>query len=251
MHLSQMPGESMNLERVKAIIFDFDGTLVNSAIDFESMKKEFFLALINRGIEPEILKINDSLYENLIRVKSECRNSGKISLLKELDQIIEEVLLKAELQNVENTTLINGAKSVISLLRERGYKIGLLTRGSRTYVMKAFDVVGLSTEEFDAIICRDDFSHDEAKPNGIALTRIAARLGVDTSECVMIGDHPIDLYCAKEAKSNFIGVLSGKYDEEMWEAIGCNDIIGTVADLPRVLWILDGHSKNDRAEKFL
>ncbi|MBC7107441.1 MAG: HAD family hydrolase [Methanomassiliicoccales archaeon] len=229
----------MNLERVKAIIFDFDGTLVNSAIDFDAMKKEFFSALINRGIEPEILAINDTIYGNLARVKAECEKSGKISLLKELDQIIDEVLLKAELENVENTTLINGVKSVINLLREKGYKVGLLTRGSRTYVMKAFNVVGLSTEEFDAIICRDDFSHDEAKPNGIALTRMAVRLGVDISECVMIGDHPIDLVCANEAKSNFIGVSSGKYNEEMWKVIGCDTVIRTVADLPRVLGIAD------------
>ncbi|MDH7508854.1 MAG: HAD family hydrolase [Methanomassiliicoccales archaeon] len=229
----------MNLERVKAIIFDFDGTLVNSAIDFDAMKKEFFSALVNRGIEPNAISTSDTIYQSLARVKDVCEKCGKTLLLEELNRVIDEVLLKAELRNVENTTLIDGVKPVIKFLRENGYKVGILTRGSRVYVMKAFNVVGLSAEEFDAIICRDDFPIDEAKPNGIALKRIATRLGVDASECVMIGDHPLDLACAIDAKSNFIGISSGKYDDETWKSKGCSIVIRSVAELPRVLGFTD------------
>jgi phosphoglycolate phosphatase len=87
----------------------------------------------------------------------------------------------------------------------------------------------------DASVCRDDFPEEEAKPNGKAMVRIAGMMGLRPEDCVLVGDHAMDLKCARSAPSGFVGVLSGSFKSEDWSRHGCDMVIDNVGMLPRLL----------------
>ncbi len=119
-------------------------------------------------------------------------------------------------------------------LRAMGYPLALLTRGSRHYATEALRASHL-TGMLDAIICRDDHDVSEAKPHPEAMRRAAAALNLRPEQCVLIGDHLMDLECARSAGSMFVAVLSGHNGRKGWEDLGVERIIPSIAQLPRYL----------------
>lgn len=225
-------------EPILAIVFDFDGTLVKSAIDFTSMKQKVFSRLINIGVNERFLNWEETIAFNLKNVREKMLQANKSSLLDEIDQVVEEALLESELESVNGTKLIHGVPETINVLKDKGFRIGVLTRGSRRYLKMACQIAGLQLMLFDGVICRDDFPHEEAKPNGIALRRMAMKLGIHPSQCLLVGDHQIDYLCAIDAGASFVGVLTGAFNIEQWSGVGCMTVINSVVDLPALLDIL-------------
>ncbi|MGD0056634.1 MAG: HAD family hydrolase [Methanomassiliicoccales archaeon] len=228
----------MSAETIKAVVFDLDGTLINSMIDFQLMREQVISYLLANGVPSDILNVNDTVTNNLNQFRDFMRVRKQEIMLDRMEHEMNSLLIQVELMNIDRTTQVSGAEEVIRNLRGAGYRMGLLTRGSRTYAMKALDVSGLNDRCFEVVVCRDDFSASEAKPNGRAMERAAEALGLSPKECLMIGDHPMDMQCASTAGSTFVGVLSGWSDAEKWEKKGCGNVIKSIADLP--LW-LRGH----------
>ncbi|MDD1766938.1 MAG: HAD family hydrolase [Methanomassiliicoccales archaeon] len=222
----------MSSDRIRAVIFDLDGTLINSTIDFRLMRERVVSYLLANGIPSEIVNSNDTVTSNLTRFRSFMREKGSEITLEKMELELNSLLIEVELKGVEKTTQIGGAREILRTLRGSNYRTGLLTRGSRTYAMIALAAAGLQNRCFDIVICRDDFPASEAKPDGRAMKRVAESLGLSTGECLMVGDHPIDMHCAVAAGSTFIGVLSGWSDAEKWKASDCRNIVQSIANLP-------------------
>jgi phosphoglycolate phosphatase len=85
------------------------------------------------------------------------------------------------------------------------------------------------------MVCRDDHAEEEAKPAPISLRRAAAGIGFQAQDCLMVGDHMMDLECARAAGSGFIGVLSGSGDEHLWRREGVSMIVSDVGEIPKLL----------------
>lgn len=222
-----------NMKRwIKGVVFDLDGTLINSSIDFMMMRTNLVSYLIEKGIPAGIVSLEQTVGTNLSRFRDYLRGRGEHPKLVELEEGVNAVLTEAELRDVAATTMVNGAARTIALLREKGYLIGLLTRGSRRYALRALDVAGLSPDLFDTIICRDDVPAGETKPNGKAMERMASELCLSPEECVMIGDHPMDQACAAAAGSAFLGVLTGWCDAKVWGNNGCQSVLRSVTEVP-------------------
>ncbi len=229
----------MSPKRLKGVVLDFDGTLVNSAIDFRAMKEALLSELVTIGIPREALDANDTIVANLTRARRSLSETGREGEIPRIENLVNRCMSEVEMRNVGKTTAIAGAREALAALRERGYRVGLLTRGTRLYISSALRVAGFSEKDFDAIICRDDFPEQEAKPNGKAMRRVAEMLGLDIAECVMLGDHPIDLECARASGSEFVGVVSGWSNETVWREKGCGMIILSIADLPGLMAALE------------
>ncbi|OPY31755.1 MAG: 2-deoxyglucose-6-phosphatase [Methanomassiliicoccales archaeon PtaU1.Bin124] len=224
----------------RGVIFDLDGTLVHSTIDFSLMREQVMAALKEMPIPPDLLEQKGAISNNVLKALTYLEGKvdhGKLTAL--LDRL-ENVSTQVELRDVERTTMISGVKEVLDHIQAKGYRIGLLTRGSREYAMRALRASGLNFP-FQATVCRDDFDLREAKPNPIALVRTADLLGLDPSGCVFIGDHFIDQQCAEAAGSGFVGVLTGSNDWEKWSKRPPLVVLISVAELPGLLPQLDGH----------
>ncbi len=161
---------------IKAVLFDFDGTLTRpDSLD---------LSIIKRKIGcPEgslILEYIDSLPAPDQREKA----------LKAVDAF--------ELSAAAEAKPNAGAEDLVRFLRNRGIRVGIITRNSQQSVLRALkNYHRITVNDFDLIITRDDPVNP--KPSGDGIRLAARRLNVATDEVLMVGDYPMDIEAGKRA----------------------------------------------------
>ena len=212
------------LRGIRAVIFDFDGTLAVLNIDFSLMRERIISLIRHFGIEERaireryLLEIIDEVYP-MIREKD---SSGAEEFYDSAHQILHEVELKA----AEEGSLIPGAGGTLRTLRQWGIKVGIVTRNCEEAVRKVFpDIDGYC----DVLISRD--SVDKVKPHPDHLNSALDALKVSEKEAVMVGDHIIDIQAGKRAGMMTIGVLTGKIKREEFEEAGADYILRDVSEI--------------------
>jgi phosphoglycolate phosphatase len=220
----------MEKQAVKGTIFDLDGTLVHTTVDFRLMKRKLFEVFIEEGIPSYLLDEKTTMSRSLALMRQYVIENGDAGDLERIGAAVTRSMNGTEMEGVGGTKAIEGALGCLRSLQERGIKIGLLTRGSRAYAEAALHHAGIDIP-FNAMVCRDDHPEEEAKPNGKALERTMALMEVRPQECLLVGDHAMDMECAASASVHFLGVLTGSFTRADWERYGCRSIIGSVGDL--------------------
>ena len=173
--------------KIRGVIFDLDGTIVDVPYDWPKIK----LDLGTQG-QP-ILHYLSSLEEP--------EKTKKWKILKKYE---DEATLKA--------TLKEGMKEFLDFLREKKVKIALVTNNSRKnvrFLLRKFDL------EFDCIISRESGLW---KPSGDPFLAVLRKLKLRKEECCVIGDSHFDLKAAKEAGIERVFLLSK--DKEKFSSIG-------------------------------
>jgi len=221
-----------NLSKAKAFMFDLDGTLIRSAVDFVKLKRETIRHLSKLGIETEGLSERMRTYEIMARLR-ELEARGKLKL--PYARVVAEVTSvwdKVELETVERTEKIPGVDDALRMLKSRKIGVGVITRGCRTYATEALRIAEL-LPFIDIIVGRDDVG--EAKPSPEPLLRAMTALGVGPHETVMVGDTAEDAACARRAGVLFVGVLTGLSDRDSLTRMGSIRVLGSIRELPILL----------------
>ncbi len=118
-------------------------------------------------------------------------------------------------EGVHEAVPFPGSVEALGIIKSKGLKVGLLTRGSREYALSA---LGPIADEFDFVMGRDYSHYDNAKPSPVAMREFAAELGVEPSEILYVGDNVTDWYSARDAGARFAGVLTGSGSRELWNS---------------------------------
>ncbi len=212
------------LHPIKAIIFDFDGTLAVLNIDFSLMRERIMALVSHFGIEEGsireryLLEMIDEVYPILWEKDS----SGAEEFYERAHQILHEVELKAAGEG----KLILGTEVVLRMLRERRIKVGIVTRNCEEAVRKVFPDID---DYCDVFISRD--SVEKVKPHPDHLNSALEALKVSEKEAVMVGDHIIDIQAGKRAGMMTIGVLTGRIKREEFEEAGADYILKDVTEV--------------------
>ena len=204
----------------KLIIFDMDGTLVNSSITianainyvrknlgFEPMEEEHILRLVNdHSINPA-----QTFYH-----------------AKAFDKDHEKWFSEYYTKNHENElVLYKGIKELLLSLKEKGYVLAVATNAYRKSTLESLLHLEV-LELFSGIACYDDVL--QGKPHPDMLFKLLDELGLKEDEAIFIGDGPRDEMAAKEAKMDYLMVDWGFTDH--------NDAVRTV-DALKVLLLGD------------
>ena len=214
---------------VKAVIFDLDGTLLDT--------KEIFYDVIN--IVFEKLSLPHVGREVLVEAAAEGEFNWDLVLPAGLEVRKEEVLLqvRAIIEEIspplfrQRTRSIAGADEILKSLHGAGSKIGVVTSSRMRHLemkMHALEESGIAVL-FDAIITADDVQMK--KPDPEPLYECARRLGVAPGECVYLGDMRVDLKAGKSAGMTTVGVLTGFDDYDHLENEHPDLILESVASL--------------------
>jgi pyrophosphatase PpaX len=180
---------------IKAIIFDFDGTLANTLpicyYAFQCVFNEFD----SRDISIEEIKAMFGPSETGI-IRENLSNSNK-------DEAIELYYAK---YSERHNQLVTPNKEIVDLvkhLKEVGLKIGIFTgkaKRSLDISLKALQMEGL----FEVIITGDDVNKPKPHPEG--LLKALSLLGVESSEALFIGDSDADIVAGVQANVHTVGV---------------------------------------------
>ena len=175
-----------NLFCVKAVLFDFDGTLTKpGSIDFNLIKRA-----IGCPAESFILEFIESIEDHVQKEKA-------ISALEGF-----------ETKAAECSEPNNGAEELILYLRSNGLSTGIISRNSIESIKRAsHNFKKIKFSDFDVIITRDDPVRPKPYADGVILA--AKKLKVDVKELVIVGDFLFDIQAGKNAGSITVFLNNG------------------------------------------
>ncbi len=222
----------MGLRNVRAVVFDFDGTLAVLNIDFSLMRERVFELIREYGVKETTIRERYLLeiIDEVCPIIWEENASGAKEFYEKAHRILHEV----ELEAAEKGRLIPGAEETLQTIRKQGLKVGIITRNCEEAVRKVFPAI----EEYcDVFVSRD--SVDKVKPHPNHLNTALNALEVSGEEAAMVGDHLIDIQAGKRVGMMTIGVLTGRIKREEFEEAGADYILRDVTEVYELVKMRD------------
>jgi len=204
---------------LKAVIFDFDGTLVDTmgSIWVEYQRVMDIMGL-RRITQREFTHHIGRAWDEIIT-----------TLWPDVDP--REFTSHYQVESEEFKPFPGAVKALKELSKK--YVLAIMTsRGEKT-LFPGLKKAGLDTSLFKSICFRGGLKYN--KPDPRALTQACQVLGVKPHQVVYVGDSIIDARCALDAGAGFVAVLSGGADPEDFREMGVEEIIPSVASLPSAL----------------
>ena len=155
---------------LKAVLFDMDGTIWDSPVDWAKVRAELGIRVDGRPIA-----------QHLAKLPPEERARG------------ERILHAYEAQGVANGRPVPGAGELIEFLHGRGVACVLVTNNSR---QSALGVLRRHPLPFDRVFTREEIP---MKPDPRAFLIPLSELGVPPQEACVVGDSHLDLIAASKA----------------------------------------------------
>jgi HAD superfamily hydrolase (TIGR01509 family) len=179
---------------ITTLLFDWDGTLFDSAssgfIAFEKTFGDLGITFTREIYEACYSPNWYTMYETL-------------SLPKDNWKAADELWL--EHYGDEPPRLVERAGETLQTLRERGYRLGIVTSGTERRVIREIQQLGL-TSTFEALICNEHIVNKKPHPEG--LEKAMRLMGRAKDNCSYVGDAPEDVRMGKNAGLMTVAVRS-------------------------------------------
>jgi len=218
-----------------AILFDLDGTLIDSARDVTSAVN---VVLHGHGLEP----IDDVTGRTLmgeggrVRMRKAFALRGHVLDDTALSAVTREFIEAYARNPVEHTRAYHGVGEILASLSGAGARLGVCTN---KYEESARDILGrLGLMRWLADVAGAD-TFDVRKPHPGHLLKLLARMGQPPGAAAMVGDSRHDVQAAKAAFLPCIAVSWG-YTDTPARALGANAVIDRFSELPDALAMLAG-----------
>lgn len=198
---------------LKAVVFDLDGTLFDSAPDIA--------LVLNKVLEQDghgpfsLVEVRSFIGHGIKRLVERAYEARKAPLSgKALDGKVDEYL-GIYMENIAvETKAYPGALDLVATLRGQGIRTGICTNKADPLSHALVDALKVGSL-FDVIVGGQ--SSLQAKPAADMLLETLRRLDCTPSQAVMVGDSISDVDCARAAKVRFVGVTFGYTDKPMRE----------------------------------
>lgn len=219
----------------KAVLFDLDGTLIDTAMDF--------IRIIQQMCRDEGVAVVDA---DLIRSQVSEGARAMVHLVypdlaKDSQQFLnyrQQFLDIYEQDICVDTQLFKGMDSLLKDLEQRQIPWGIVTNKPRYLTELLLKALNLS-ERCAVLVCPDDVTHTKPDPEPMYLA--AKQLDINANEIIYVGDHPRDIDAGRNAQMYTILAAYGylpldrKADLASWAA---DEIVEDVAQLHQRLQAL-------------
>lgn len=217
---------------MKAVLFDLDGTLIDTAADFIRIIQDMCRD-----------KQCDVVAADLIRTQVSEGARAMVKLVyPELD--VEDPVFLAHRQRfldvygddiAVETDLFEGMYPLLEALESQNIPWGIVTNKPRWLSEALLKALNL-TERCAVLVCPEDVSKTKPDPEPMYLA--AKRIQIQPEDCIYVGDHPRDIDAGRHAHMYTILAAYGylplqhKDDLTAWQA---DCIVNTVAELQQVI----------------
>lgn len=199
----------------RAVLFDLDGTLIDSAPDLGAAADKM---RTDRGLAP--------LAALHYRPMAGAGARGMLGVAfgitpeaPEFEALREEFFQNYEARMLHRTCAFDGVAELVGALRERGLRWGVVTNKSARFTDPLTRAMPLFASA-GAIVSGDTTPH--AKPHPAPLLEAARRLGVDPAGCVYVGDDERDMVAGRAAGMRTVaatyGYIGAQADATRWLA---------------------------------
>jgi HAD superfamily hydrolase (TIGR01549 family) len=196
--------EEDNLKAVEAILFDFEGTLVELQWNLERAVRETSEMLAASGFPVDRLqaKKHSTLMKEATEMASKIGQSPD-----EVRERIGTIYDRFDEDALTRWALRPEARDLLCRLKAKGIKTGLVSNVGKKTLTKALQKLDLH-QLFDVMVTRNDVK--TLKPSGEGLNLALNRLQVTKEKALYVGDSLDDIQAAKEAGLKVIVILGGE-----------------------------------------
>lgn len=221
------------------VVFDLDGTLVDTAPDLVGALNEI---LARDGIPPVpaasarkmIGAGARALLERGLELEGRAVDAGK------LNRMVQDFVAYYGDNIAVHSKPFDGLIAALDTLSERGCRFAVCTNKLEWLSKRLLDQLDLS-KRFDAICGADTFG--VAKPDPTILRQTVARAGGDMASAIMVGDAGPDVGVARRAGIPVIGVDYG-YTEVPIRDLSPDIVISHLDELPGAVELARGRRNN-------
>lgn len=207
-----------------AILFDLDGTLVDSVYQHVLAWRE---ALEAGGIRLSVWRIHRRIgMSGGLMVNALARETGMHLGPEEVTRL-QQVHKEAYRRLADQVRPLPGACELLAYLRNHGVPHAIATSGKIESAQYALDALGARKET--TVVTRDMVQR--AKPDPDLFLKAAEMLGADISHSFVVGDSVWDLLAARRARAIGVGLLSGGYGGDELERAGAYRVYQDPADM--------------------
>lgn len=239
--MSQIP-----LTQYHGVLFDLDGTLIDTAEDF-------ILCLNDLRQQDQL----DALPAQDIRkvVSDGARAMIKLGFnLTETDPAFEskkQQFLDVYLSNIaRKSQLFTGLSETLNWCERHQIPWGIVTNKPRLYSEALLKALKLD-HRISTLVCPDDVTH--TKPDPEPLLKACADIQLPPEQCIYVGDHTRDIEAGKRANMPTIaaayGYVHSADEAQSWQADWCVDTSEQLNTLLQTLLSKQGGNKSPQAAK--
>jgi len=189
--------------RYKAVVFDLDGTLQDSKIDFQRMTERVREILIREGIPESSLGDRRAVYLIIRGGGDSLLELGvRDDRVQTVLHLMTEAINETELEATDSVEPRRNALQTLESLHRNGILLGIATRSHRAYAERCLAEMGMR-HYIRGLLARDDVPFP--KPDPRHLFETIALLEVDPGDVLYVGDTTTDLETARAAEVDFVG----------------------------------------------
>jgi len=209
---------------LKAIIFDLDGTLVDSLPYHHESWRIFFK---NNNLEEhdfsEVLKEykGGGTLELMTSVFGDMYTKDELKKMTDDKEIIFRDIYKSKIYPIE------GLNKFLDNLKENNILLSIGSNAIRENVLMTIEELGI-TDYFSSIICGDEVS--KGKPDPEMYLKTLSNLKMDKNECIIFEDSIEGVTAAKNAGIKSIGVTSSQ-SSEILKSVGAFKTINDYTEI--------------------
>lgn len=218
---------SITAMKIRFILFDLDGTLVDSSRDLTEAVNTGLASFGGRVFTPEEIKrlVGEGVTRLVEKVFPEGDNAGR--------EIVKERML--EHYGAHATRYSRPYKGIDELLQElckRKLPLAVVSNKNEKLSRQVLDELNMGPY-FQAVFGSD--SAPERKPSPVPLIAAAARLGMAPGGGLMVGDSDFDILAGRGAGMKTCGVTWGFRSREKLKSVGADYLIDRPRDLPGII----------------
>jgi HAD superfamily hydrolase (TIGR01509 family) len=213
-------------DRVRAVLFDIDGTLVDSNyLHVDAWQR----ALAAHGVQADAWRIHRAIGQDAARLVA--------SLAGERDDAWVELVKQSHTAHYRELAprlrAFDGTAQLLRTVSARGIRVVLATSAPGDELELLLEALAAARSAVDATTSAEDV--DRAKPDPALIAVALERAGAEPSEAVLVGDSTWDMIAAGRAGVAAFGLRSGGVsDAELMDA-GARAVYDDPADLERHL----------------
>jgi phosphoglycolate phosphatase len=213
---------------VRAVLFDFDFTLGDSADAIVHCSRAAFADMGLQPAEPSAIRrtIGLTLQDSF------CVLTGDAAQ-ERAEEYTRRYVAHADVVMTAMTSVYPPAVSVLAAMRARGVSTAIVSTKYRYRIESILESCGLAGA-VDVIVGGEDVTRHKPDPEG--LRRALDGLGIEGGQALYVGDHPVDGHAAARAGVRFVRVLTGEdLGDGPWAGIEPLATVKDVGALPAVL----------------
>ncbi len=223
-----VPKPRKNAPRISAVVFDMDGVMVDSELQWKLAEKEFLLHRVPRWRAEDYQRVTglspSALYDFL---------NEAYGLAESRESFLHDCGRLAETIYKNRVTLADGLLETFARVKSSGRSLGIASSSPRDWISMVLERFGLAAW-FGAVVSADDVN-GRTKPLPDSYLAACARLGFVPEVCAAVEDSRVGVLAAKNAGLFCLAFRNGANGDQDFSAADAE--IMSVKDVPEALRI--------------